>query len=171
MGTFSAKPFTLCDSRHGVQVIVGFFRSRMLEAPFKKLIFQLVRKRLNGLFFSPGNLREDVFRCVVTSVFKTGGLFLRSCCVYVLVDSEQLGISEYPVRVLALNGVHLQLLSHVEGVVDGNTLDGCDRCGACHLPQTCTHKGRSPISPCTRVLVQLAQKTAPDIFVLRRDNK
>lgn len=94
----------------------------MLEAPFKKLVFQLVRKRLNGLFFSPGNLREDVFRCVVTSVFKTGRLFLRSCCVYVLVDSEQLGISEYPVRVLALNGVHLQLLSHVEGVVDGNTL-------------------------------------------------
>ena len=94
----------------------------MLEAPFKKLVFQLVGKRLNGLFFSPGNLREDVFRCVVTSVFKTGGVFLRSCCVYVLVDSEQLGISEYPVRVLALNRVHLQLLSHVEGVVDGNTL-------------------------------------------------
>jgi hypothetical protein len=102
------------------QVIVGFLRHRMFGAPLKQFISIFITDRFHGLFFSLRYLREDILRCSANG----WGVKLdtRRGSTDILINSEYFSIPQDSVGVLALNGVHLKLLSHVEGVVDGDTL-------------------------------------------------
>lgn len=119
----SALRYRRCIRLRGLgatQVIVGFLRHRMFGAPLKNFISIFRTDRFHGLFFSLRYLREDILRYGVNGW--SVKLDTRRGSTDILINSEYFSIPQDSVRVLTLNGIHLKLLSHVEGVVDGDTL-------------------------------------------------